>query len=76
MGILLETTLNLDNEVEHLEAANMRLLFALNHRCAELRIMDVKFCCDVFNTLVRSITNYVCEVWIDSTKIEVIEVMY
>jgi hypothetical protein len=59
LGILLETTPNLNSAVEHLVVANRHLLFALNYRCAELRIMDVKLCCDLFNTLVRSTTSYV-----------------
>jgi hypothetical protein len=76
LGILFKTTPNLDNAVEHLAAANRRSLFALNHHCAELRIMDVKLHCDLFNTLVRSTTNYACEVWVDSKKIKAIEVVY
>jgi len=76
MGILLETTPNLDSAVEHLAAASRHSLFALNQCCAMLRIMDVKLCCNLFNTLVRSITNYACEVWVDSKKIEAIEVVY
>ncbi len=76
LGILLETTPNLDNVVEHLATINRRLLFALNHRCAELRIMDLKLRCDLFNTLVCSTTSYAYEVWVDSKKIEAIEVVY
>jgi hypothetical protein len=76
LGILLETTSNLDNAMEHLVATNRHSLFALNRCCAELRIMDVKLRCDLFSTLVRSIANYACEVWVDSKKIEIIEVMY
>jgi hypothetical protein len=76
MGILLKTTSNLDNVMECLAAANMHSLFALNRHCAKLRIMDVKLCCDLFNTLVRSIASYACEVWVDSKKIEAIEVVY
>jgi hypothetical protein len=38
--------------------------------------MDVKLCCDLFNTLVRSTTSYVCEISVDSKKIEAIEIMY
>jgi hypothetical protein len=38
--------------------------------------MDIKLCCDLFNTLVQSTTNYACEVWVDSKKIEAIEVVY
>jgi hypothetical protein len=76
LGILLKTTLNLDNAVEHLAAASRRSLFALNRRYAELRIMDVKLRCDLFNTLVHSTTSYTYEVWVDSKKIEAIEVVY
>ncbi len=76
LGILFETTLNLDKVVEQLVAASRCSLFALNYHCAELRIMDVKLCCELFNTLVRSTTSYVYEVWVDSKKIEAIEVMY
>jgi hypothetical protein len=76
LGILLETTPNLDNAVEHLIVTSRRLLFALNRRCAELRIMDVKLRCDLFNTLARSIASYACEVWVESKKIKVIQVVY
>jgi hypothetical protein len=76
LGILLKTTPNLDRAMEHLVVVSRRSLFALNHRCAEPRIMDVKLRSDLFNTLVRSTTNYAYEVWVDSKKIEVIEVVY
>jgi hypothetical protein len=76
LGFLLETTPNLDNVVEHLVAASRCSLFALNCRCAELRIMDIKLRCNLFNTLVRSTTSYACEVWVYSKKIEAIEVVY
>jgi hypothetical protein len=76
LGILLETTPNLDSAVKHLAVASRRSLFALNRRCAELHILDVTLRCDLFNTLVRSTTSYTCEVWLDSKKIEVIEIVY
>jgi hypothetical protein len=38
--------------------------------------MDVKLRYDLFNMLVRSTTSYVCEVWMESKKINVIEVVY
>jgi hypothetical protein len=76
LGILLETTPNLDSAVEHLAIVSRRSFFALNRHNAELRIMDVKLRCDLFNTLVRSTTSYACEVWVDSKKIEAIEVVY
>ncbi len=76
LGILLETTPNLDNAVEHIAVASRCSLFVLNCRCAELHIMDIKLHCDLFNTLVCSTTSYACEVWVDSKKIEAIEVVY
>ncbi len=54
----------------------MRSLFVLNYRYAKLRIMDVKLQYDLFNMLVHSTTSYACEVWVDSKKIKVIEVVY
>jgi hypothetical protein len=76
LGILFKITLNLDSVVEHLAAANRHSLFALNHYCVELRIMDFKLCYDLFNMLVRSTVSYAYEVWINSKKIEVIEIVY
>jgi hypothetical protein len=76
LGILLETTLNLDNVVEHLATTSRCSLFALNRCCAEVRIMDVKLRYNLFNTLVHSTTSYACEIWVDSKKIKVIEVVY
>ncbi len=76
LEILLKTTPNLDNVVEHLTTANRHSLFAPNRCCAELRIMDIKLHCDLFNTLVRSTASYAYEVWVDSKKIEAIEVVY
>jgi hypothetical protein len=62
--------------MEHLAVDSRRSLFALNRRCAKLIIMDVKLCCDLFNTLVCSTTSYAYEVWVDSKKIKAIEVVY
>jgi hypothetical protein len=62
--------------MEHLTVASRRLLFTLNRRYAEIRIMDVKLRCDLFNMLVCFTANYACEVWVDSKKIKAIEVVY
>jgi len=51
-------------------------IFLLNCQCAKLCIIDVKLRCDLFNTLVHSTTSYACEVWVNSKKIEDIEVVY
>jgi hypothetical protein len=73
---MIETTPNLDSVVEPLAAASRCSLFALNHHCAELRIMDVKLRYDLFNMFMHSTTNYACEVWVDSKKIKAIGVVY
>jgi hypothetical protein len=75
-GILLETTLKLDSVVKHLVAANRCSLFTLNQCYVELHIMDIKLHCDLFNTLLHSIANYAYEIWVDSKKIEAIEIVY
>jgi hypothetical protein len=62
LGILLKTTPNLNNAVDHLTAISRRSLFALSCHCAELRIMDVKLRCNLFTTLVRSTASYAYEV--------------
>jgi hypothetical protein len=76
LGILLETTSNLNSAVEHLTYANRRSLFALNRCCAKLCIMNDKLHCDLFNMLVHSTASYTCEVWVDSKKLKAIEVVY
>jgi hypothetical protein len=76
MGIMLETTLNLDCAVECQVVASKHLLFMLNCRCVELHIMDVKLRCDLSNMPMHSIANYACKVWVDSKKIKAIEVVY
>ncbi len=66
----------MDSAMKHLAAANRRSLFALNYHYAKLHIMDVKLHYDLFNMLMCSIASYVCEVWVDSKKIEAIKVVY
>ncbi len=76
LGILLETTPNFDSAVEHLAVASRRSLFALNCRCVELHITDIKLRYDLFNTSMHFTASYACEVWVDSKKIEAIKVVY
>jgi hypothetical protein len=68
LGILLKTTLNMDSTVEHLASASKHSLFTLNRCYVELHIMDIKLHYDLFNTLVRPIASYACEVWVNSKK--------
>ena len=47
----------------HLLAAARKALFGLKQRCMELHITDARLQCSLFNTLVRPILSYGCEVW-------------
>jgi hypothetical protein len=76
LGILFQATKNFDSAVERLAAASRRALFALNRSCAEMRITDVNLRCTLFDTLVRSVASYACEVWVDSKAVESVEVVY
>ncbi len=43
LGILLETTSNLDSVLEHLATASRCLLFALNRHCAEYVLWTLSY---------------------------------
>jgi len=46
LGVLLETTSNLDSVVQRQVAFSRHSLFVLNRRYIKLCIMDIKLCCD------------------------------
>ena len=47
----------------HLLAAARKALFGLKRRCKELHITDPRLQCSLFDTLVRPILSYGCEIW-------------
>jgi hypothetical protein len=51
-------------------------VFALRHRCAELRIFDLALQCQLFNALVKPVLSYGCEVWLDHMACEELEVVH
>jgi len=52
----------------HLHAAARKALYALKRRCIELHITDVRLQCSLFDTLVKPVLSYGCEVWAVETQ--------
>jgi hypothetical protein len=49
--------------IDKLTIAGKKALFALRRRCNDLSIIDPKVMCQLFNSLVRPLLSYACEVW-------------
>jgi len=64
LGLELHSTRGMVITIDKLTAAGKKALFALRRRCIELSITDLKVMCQLFNSLVRPMLSYACEVWI------------
>jgi hypothetical protein len=53
-----------------------KAVFALWRRCVELRIFDPALQCQLFDTLVKPVLSYGCEVWSDHMSREQLEVVH
>jgi hypothetical protein len=53
-----------------------KAIFALRRRCAELRIFDPALQCQLFDTLVKPVLSYGCEVWSNHLACEQLEVVH
>jgi hypothetical protein len=53
--------------INKLIAAGKKALFALRRRCNDLSITDPEIMCQLFNSLVRPVLSYACEVWTGCT---------
>lgn len=63
LGILTHGTKGLSPALELLCKAAKRAMFGLQRRCQQLNIQDPVLKCKLFDTLVRPILCYCCEVW-------------
>ena len=63
LGILMHGTRGLSPTVEFLCKAARRTMFGLYRRCQQLSIHDLVLKCKLFDTLVKPILCYCCEVW-------------
>ena len=52
----------------HLHATARKALYALKRRCIELHITDMRLQCSLFDTLVKPVLSYGCEVWAMETQ--------
>jgi hypothetical protein len=53
-----------------------KAIFALRHRCAELRIFDPALECQLFDALIKPMLSYGCEVWSDHMARKQLEVVH
>ena len=63
LGILMHGTKGLSPAIEYLCKAAKRAMFGLQRRCQQLSIHDPVLKCKLFDTLVKPILCYCCEVW-------------
>jgi hypothetical protein len=62
--------------IQRLAMSGKKAIFALRCRCAELRIFDPALQCQLFDTLVKPVLSYGCEIWLDNMACEQSEVVH
>jgi hypothetical protein len=62
--------------IQQLAMSGKKAFFALGCKCAELRIFDPALQCQLFDTLVKSVLSYGCEVWSNHLAREQLEVVH
>jgi len=65
LGVELHGTKGMQVAIQRLAMSGKKAVFALWHRCVELRISDPTLQCQLFDALVKPVLNYGCEVWLD-----------
>jgi hypothetical protein len=68
LGLELHSTRGMTVAIDKLTAAGKKALFALRRRCNDLSITDPEVMCQLFDSLVRPVLSYACEVWIGCTR--------
>jgi hypothetical protein len=63
LGLELHSTRGMAVAIAKLTVAGKKALFALRRRCNDLSITDPEVMCLLFNSLVRLVLSYACEVW-------------
>ncbi len=63
LGVMMHCTKGLSPAIEYLCKAAKRAMFGLQRRCQHLKIYDPVLKCKLFDTLVKPILCYCCEVW-------------
>ncbi len=68
LGLELHSTRGMAVAIDKLTAVGKKALFALHRRCNDPSITDPKVMCQLFDSLVRPVLNYACEVWTVYTR--------
>jgi hypothetical protein len=68
LGLKLHSTRSMAVAMDKLTAAGKKALFSLRHICNDLNITNPKVMCQFFDSLVRPILSYACEVWTGCTR--------
>jgi hypothetical protein len=76
LGVELHGTKAMQATIQRLVMSRKKVVFALRRRCAELRIFDPTLQCQLFDTLVKPMLSYGCEVWLDHLAREQLEVVH
>jgi hypothetical protein len=64
LGLELHSTRGMAIAIDKLTTAGKKEPFTLRRRCNDLSIIDPEVMCQLFDSLVRPVVNYACEVWI------------
>jgi len=68
LGLKLHSTRGMAVAIDKLTATGKKALFALCRRCNDLSITDSKVMGQLFDSLVRLVLSYACEVWTGCTR--------
>jgi hypothetical protein len=76
LGVELHGTKGMQIAIQRLAMSGKKAIFALRRRCAELCIFDPALQCQLFDTLIKPVLSYGCEVWSDHMAREQLEVVH
>jgi len=63
LGLELHSTRGMAVAIDKLTATEKKAVFALRRRCNDMSITDPEIMCQLFDSLVRPVLSYACEVW-------------
>ncbi len=70
LGLELHSTRGMAVAIDKLTTAGKKAPFALRRKCNDLSITDPEVMCQLFDSLVRPVLSYACEVWIGCTRVK------
>ncbi len=70
LGLQLHSTKGMAVTIDKLTVVGKKALFALHRRCNDLSIIDSEVMCQLFDSLVRPVLSYACEVWTGCIRVK------